>query len=232
MSALVDHVTGGGVPSDRDGACEDATGAADTDPAGTRVEQDAPATSPVELRVGFGAHLEANYQRLVAQLYAITLDPDEAHGAVQDAYSRAWRNWVVIGRSPDSTAWVRRVAVRTTMRSWRQKLARIGLGRPTPPVAEGLDPRTTVLLTALHRLPVPERRSVVLFHMAGLSQGEIAGLEQVSPSTVHTRLSRARRVMMEDTADHLTRGLELPGVMPYDDDHRTGRSTSTSEGER
>src|SRR6478672_6161556 len=57
---------------------------------GTQVVQDAAAPTPAQLRVDFGAHLEANYRRLVAQLYAITLDPAEAHSVVQDAYSRAW----------------------------------------------------------------------------------------------------------------------------------------------
>src|SRR3954463_13762483 len=57
--------------------------------AGPQVVQDAPVPTPAQLRVDFGAHLETNYRRLVAQLYAITLDPAEAHSAVQDAYSRA-----------------------------------------------------------------------------------------------------------------------------------------------
>lgn len=184
----------------------------------TYVVQDAPAEmSPSELRVDFGAHLEANYQRLVAQLYAITLNPDQAHSVVQDAYSRAWRNWAVIGRSADPTGWVRRVAVRTTMRSWRHVLARFGLARPAPPVAEGLDERTTALLNALRELPAAERRSVVLFHMAGLSTGEIAAVEQVSPTTISTRLDRARRVVMGDTSDMLTGVIELPGVVLDDD---------------
>ena len=88
--------------------------------AGTQVVQDAPAPTPAQLRIDFGAHLEANYRRLVAQLYAITFDPAEAHSAVQDAYSRAWRTWATVSRSPDSVGWVRRVAVRSTIRSWRR----------------------------------------------------------------------------------------------------------------
>ena len=63
--------------------------------AGAQVVRQLPGNSPAELRVDFGAHLEANYQRLVAQLYAITLDPGEAHDVVQDAYSRAWRSWPI-----------------------------------------------------------------------------------------------------------------------------------------
>lgn len=226
VSSLVDHSAGGdpssdvGVESDVGvdlALTPEIAPASSADGAGSHIEQDAPAPSPMQQRIDFGAHLEANYQRLVAQMYAITLDPAEAHDVVQDAYSRVWRNWTEIGRSPDATAWVRRIAVRTTIRSWRRTLARIGVGRPTPALAQGLDPRTTALLTALHRLPVAERRSVVLFHMAGLSQGEIAALERVSPSTIHTRLSRARRVVVEDTSDFLTDVLELPGADLHED---------------
>lgn len=154
------------------------------------------------LRADFGAHLEANYQRLVAQLYAITLDPGEAHDAVQDAYSRAWRNWSTIGRSPDPSAWVRRVAVRSTIRSWRRALARIGIGRSRP-AGEGVDARTGALLAALGQLTPGERRAVVLFHMAGSSVEEIAAVEQATVATVHARLTRSRRAVTEGMADVL-----------------------------
>src|SRR5206468_10820007 len=100
-------------------------------------------STPAELRVDFGAHLEANYQRLVAQLYAITLNPGEAHDVVQDAYSRAWRDWERISREADPTGWVRSVAVRSSARSWR----RIFGGRSH---ADGeADPRTAAMLAAL-----------------------------------------------------------------------------------
>lgn len=166
------------------------------------VVQDSPAPSPAQLRVDFGAHLEAHYQRLVAQLYAITLDPREAHDAVQDAYSRAWRDWATVSRSGDPTAWVRRVAVRSTVRSWRRALAKVGIGRPQP-VGDSVDPRTGALLSALRRLPATERRCVVLSHMAGASLGEIAAIEQVSRGTVQARLARARQVVTEGMADVL-----------------------------
>jgi RNA polymerase sigma-70 factor (ECF subfamily) len=157
---------------------------------------------PAELRVDFGAHLEANYQRLVAQLFAITLDPGEAHDVVQDAYSRAWRSWVAIGRTPDPSAWIRRVAVRSTIRSWRRVAARFGVGRPRA-IGAGADPRTRALLDALARLSPAERRAVVLHHMAGASVEEIAAVEQVSRGLVEARLARARHVVTEGMADVL-----------------------------
>lgn len=166
------------------------------------VEQDVPVPTNAQLRVDFGAHLEANYQRLVAQLYAITLDPGEAHDVVQDAYSRAWRNWSTVSRSEDPTAWVRRMAVRSTVRSWRRMLAKVGIGRPHP-IADGVDPRTGAVLSALRRLPAAERRCVVLSHIAGASLGEIAATEQVTRGTVQARLARARQVVTEGMADVL-----------------------------
>lgn len=172
------------------------------------VVQDAPEPSPASHRVDFGAHLEANYQRLVAQLYAITLDPGEAHEAVQDAYSRAWKRWPEVGAGPDPTAWVRRVAVRSTHRSWRRALHRFGLARPRP-IGDG-DSRTGALLASLGRLSPAERRVVVLFHMVGMSRAEIAALEQVSAGTVRERLGRAHHVVSEGLADVLPSVLGIP----------------------
>jgi RNA polymerase sigma factor (sigma-70 family) len=169
----------------------------------------------VGLRADFGAHFEANYQRLVGQLFAITLNSAEAHDVVQDAYSRAWRQWAAIGRSPDPAAWVRRVAVRSTVRSWRRRLAWIGVGRPTPIADESVDPRTGVLLAALARLPIAERRAVVLHHMAGWSVAEIATVERSSPGAVNVRLARGsqavERALPEAFGDHDDYG--------YDEEH-------------
>jgi DNA-directed RNA polymerase specialized sigma24 family protein len=206
VSAAVDHRAD---PDDalRDDAVESpATG-------GEEVRKPFGAT-PAELRVDFGAHLEANYQRLVAQLYAITLDPGEAHDAVQDAYSRAWRSWVAIGRTPDPSAWIRRVAVRSTIRSWRRWFSRRRRATGT-----GADARTRALLAALGRLSPAERRAVVLFHMADSSLEEIAAIEQASVTLVQARLTRARHVVTEGMADVLqdVLGGESPDDPGYED---------------
>ena len=174
----------------------------DDESAGTEMVRRPTAGTPAELRVDFGAHLEANYQRLVAQLYAITLDPGEAHDVVQDAYSRAWRSWAAIGRTPDPSAWVRRVAVRSTIRSWRRALARFGIGRPRA-IGSGVDDRTRAMLKSLARLSPAERRAVVLFHMAGATVEEIAAIEQASETLVNARLTRGRHVVTEGMADVL-----------------------------
>jgi DNA-directed RNA polymerase specialized sigma24 family protein len=161
---------------------------------GSQVVQDAPVSTPAQLRVDFGAHLEANYRRLVAQLYAITLDPAEAHSAVQDAYSRAWRSWATVSRSHDSVGWVRRVAVRSTIRSWRRLRRRSRQPVGLLPVTE-----TGAMVAALRELPAAERRCVVLHHMAGARVEEIAAVEGASLGTTAARLARAQKVV----SDHL-----------------------------
>jgi DNA-directed RNA polymerase specialized sigma24 family protein len=191
---------------------------------GPEVEQSADATEasaeptvthrrPEQLRSDFGAHFEAHYQRLVAQLYAITLNPAEAHDVVREAYSRAWRRWTEVGSSADPTGWVRRVAVRSTMRSWRRTAARLGL-RGGRTLVEGGEPRTRAILTALSRLRDTERRAVVLVDMAGVPVVEVASLEQVPPGTVAARLSRARRVVGDALAEF--------GPIPFRPDGEVG----------
>lgn len=167
----------------------------------------------VQLRADFGAHFEDNYQRLVAQLFAITLNSGEAHEVVQDAYSRAWRQWATISRLRDPSEWIRRVAVRSTIRSWRRYLARIGFGRPQPIGDDAVEPRTAVMLSALGRLSTGERRAIVLHHMVGWSIAEIAVVERSSPGSVSVRLARAARYV----------GRALPDLVDRDeDDHDHG----------
>lgn len=163
-----------------------------------------------EMRADFGAHLETHYPRLVAQLYAITLHPGDAHEAVQDAYSRAWRSWSRL-RDEDVVGWVRRVAIRTSMRGWRPGLTRAGLRRNRLPDAAALEPQTAALLQALSRLPIAVRRAVVLRHMAGLEDAEIAELERVAEQEVLQRLRRGRDAVHDGMDEMLGRAVDAAG---------------------
>jgi RNA polymerase sigma factor (sigma-70 family) len=177
----------------------------------------------VGLRADFGAHFEANYQRLVGQLFAITLNSAEAHDVVQDAYAQAWKQWSAIGRRPDPAAWIRRVAVRSTVRSWRRRLSWLGVGRPTPIADEAVDPRTGAVLAALSRLTIAERRAVVLHHMAGWSVAEIATVERSSAGAVNVRLARGSQVVeraLPDAFDGYDAGHGgYDGDYGYDEEH-------------
>jgi RNA polymerase sigma factor (sigma-70 family) len=177
-----------------------------------------PPLGRAQLRADFGAHFEAHYQRLVAQLFAITLNSGEAHEVVQDAYSRAWRQWVTISRLRDPAEWIRRVAVRSTIRSWRRTLVRLGIGRPQPVSDDSVEPRTAALLSALARLSPAERRAIVLHHMAGWPISEIAVVERSSPGSVSVRLARATQVVGRALPDLLERPID-PYDEPYQGEH-------------
>jgi len=109
VSVLTDHRAdpGDDVPATSSAPLDGDPATVVEDPAElTRVDPEpAPrgALRPAQLRADFGAHFEANYQRLVAHLYAITLNPAEAHDVVREAYSRAWRRWAEVGSSADPT---------------------------------------------------------------------------------------------------------------------------------
>ncbi|MGD9988045.1 RNA polymerase sigma factor [Pseudonocardia sp.] len=162
-------------------------------------EQDAENAPVGRQRAQFGRHLEAHYPRLVAQLYAITLDAGQAHDLVQEAYARAWRTWPEIVRRGEPADWVRRVAVSTSMRSWSAMVGR--LARRRPPEIETMEPRAAALVGALQRISPAERRAVVLHHMVGMPVTDIAALERRPARKIEARLVRARLAVTEDMGD-------------------------------
>jgi len=145
----------------------------------------------------FDAFYAATGRRLVAQVYAMTGDRAEAEDAVAEAYARAWQRWGTVAHCHDPAAWVRTVAFRIAVSSWRRAVnrrsAHARLGRPVPAPEPG--PDTVALVRALRQLPAAQRRAVVLFHLAGLSVGEVAQETGASLSAVKVRLSRGRRAL-------------------------------------
>ena len=145
----------------------------------------------------FDAFYAATARRLVGQVYAMTGDRAEAEDAVAEAYARAWQRWGAVSGCDSPIAWVRTVAFRIAVSSWRRALnrrwAHTRSGGPRsapPPCADTVD-----LVRALHQLPVAQRRAIVLHHMADLSIQEIAQETNASPSAVKARLSRGRQAL-------------------------------------
>ena len=157
MSVLADHRAdpGDDVPAAPSARADDDLAATSIDPALDGATRIAPASDvdpgpaepargalrPDQLRADFGAHFEAHYQRLVAQLYAHHAQPGGGARRRPGGVSRAWRRWAEVGASADPTGWVRRVAVRSTMRSWRRTIARLAPGRRRGALVDGGEPR-------------------------------------------------------------------------------------------
>ena len=144
--------------------------------------------------------------RVVAQVYVMVGDFAEAEDAVQEAYVRAWQRWGRIGEYGDPTGWVRTVAYRVAVSSWRRSRTRLAAHlrsidpRPDP----DLRTDTVALVAALRLIPAAQRQAIVLHHLVGMSVREIAAETGMSENAVKAQLSRGRRAMvplLDDTTE-------------------------------
>jgi RNA polymerase sigma-70 factor (ECF subfamily) len=151
----------------------------------------------------FDAFYLATYRRVLGQVFTLVGSVAEAEDAVQEAYARAWQRWTDLGGYADPEAWVRRVAYRIAISSWRKTINRLvahrRLGPPDDVPGAGVD--QLALRDALLRLPHDQRVVVVLHHLVGLSVDEIARETAAPVGTVKSRLSRGRRTLAEHVGE-------------------------------
>jgi RNA polymerase sigma-70 factor (ECF subfamily) len=142
----------------------------------------------------FDEFYTATTRRVVAQVYAMVGDLREAEDAVQEAYVRAWLRWSEVGTYVDPTAWVRTVAYRIAVSSWRRTRNRLLAHQRSAAAGDEVqsDPDTIALVDALRRIPAAQRRAIVLHHLVGLPVKEIAEETGDSVSAVKAQLSRGR----------------------------------------
>lgn len=107
----------------------------------------------------------ATRRRLVLQTFALTGDLGAARVAVRDAYVSAWHHWRKVSRRADPEDWVR---PRAWSNAQRLHTARL-LHRE-----KKLEPQQLAVLSALGKLSLPQRRTLVLAHLAALPMAESA----------------------------------------------------------
>ena len=150
----------------------------------------------------FDAFYAASSRRVLGQLYAMTGDRAEAEDAVAEAYLRAWDRWEMVRDCASPEAWVRQVAYRAALSSWRKAVNRIRAHRRDAVAAYVDDPGPdhVALVRALGRISAEQRHVIVLHHLVGLSVDEIVAEVGAPAGTVKARLARGRRAL----AIHLT----------------------------
>lgn len=156
-----------------------------------------------ELDRDFDAFYGATYRRIVGQIYAMTGSLHEAEDSVQEAYARAWQRWATLSAEHGNPeAWVRTVAARLAVSSWRKAVNRLRAHRRDDKAAEvaGMNPDHLAVVAALRKISADQRHAIVLYHYAGLSIQEIAVETGALPSAVKARLARGRKALMP----HLT----------------------------
>jgi RNA polymerase sigma-70 factor (ECF subfamily) len=140
----------------------------------------------------FGEFYVTAAPRVVAQICAMIGDLPEAEDTAQEAYARAWSRWRRVGSYTDPAGWVRTVAYRIAVSSWRRSRTRWTAhlrSQSTQPVA-ALNPDTVALVVALRQIPSQQRRAIVLHYLAGLSVQEIVQETGSSQSAVKAQLTR------------------------------------------
>ena len=149
--------------------------------------------------------------RLTTALYAMTGDRTEAEDSVQEAFARAWQHWGRVSGYADPEAWVRTVACRISVSSWRKAVTRSRAQRRRGAAAEqpGLSPDYVAIVAALRQIPVAQRQAIVLHHLVGLSVADIAAAHNVPTGTVKARLARGRQALAPLLSDG-----ERPGWRP------------------
>lgn len=145
----------------------------------------------------FTAFYAASSRRLLGHVYAMIGDLAEAEDALQEAYARAWQRWDRVSGYEDPEGWVRTVAYRRAVSSWRKTVNRItahrwdGRGGEIP----AMSPDRLAVIEALRRIPAEQRRVVVLHHLVGMSVEDISRETQTPRGTVKTRLMRGRKAL-------------------------------------
>jgi RNA polymerase sigma-70 factor (ECF subfamily) len=155
----------------------------------------------------FADFYAATWPRTLACTYALTGDRGVAEELAQEAYVKVWSHWRKVSGYDQPAAWVRQVATRLAVSRWRRgKVAAAWLSRHARPQdAPPPDETTTALVQALQQIPEPQRRAIVLHHLADLPVEEVARVEHSPVGTIKARLSRGRTalaaLLADDTAD-------------------------------
>lgn len=145
----------------------------------------------------FDAFYAASIRRVTGQLYLMTGSQGEADDCVQEAFARAWQHWGRVSGYHDPEAWVRTVAYRISVDSWRRTLRRRVAHRRYGPAGDqpGIGPDRVAITEALRRIPATQRQAIVLYHLAGLSVEQVAHEMGVPAGTVKARLARGRQAL-------------------------------------
>jgi RNA polymerase sigma-70 factor (sigma-E family) len=132
-------------------------------------------------------------------------DPVRAEELVQATYERTYRSWRA-ARDGDPHAYARRVLVNLRVDGWRRTRREVIVDpvalpdQPRPDPAVGVVARNAVV-QALARLPIAQRRVVVLRHLLDLTEIEVARELGISVGTVkshHARgMARLREIFAE-----------------------------------
>jgi RNA polymerase sigma-70 factor (sigma-E family) len=176
---------------------------------GLRSERRLPTTASVEVVSDrdeqFAAFVDAAGPYLLHTAELLCGDTARAQDLVQATFERTYRSWTR-AREGDPWAYARRILVNLRIDGWRRTRREV-LAAPrdladatSPDHAAAVAARRTVV-RALARLPLAQRRVVVLRHLLDLTESEVSRELGISVGTVKSHnaraLTRLREILSE-----------------------------------
>jgi RNA polymerase sigma-70 factor, ECF subfamily len=141
--------------------------------------------------------------KIVASLTLLLGDRAAAEDCAQETYRKAWTAWP--GWKPDAPpeAWLHRIAVRVAsnyrarerLRSAGETIRRLGRPQEIPDPAAAVEHADVE--RALRTLPVKQAALLVMRHVHGYTNRELAAAFNIPERTVASRLIAARRRMAQ-----------------------------------
>lgn len=149
------------------------------------------------------------YGEMVYRLaYAHTRSRSDADDIFQEVFIRVVRNCPLFEDGEHEKAWLIRVTLNCIKSHWRMAWRRYDA--PLDDRIPYQEPEDYALDEALRKLSPKYRTAIHLFYYEGYSAEEIAGLYGEKPSTVRTRLTRARKKLRELMEGEIEDGFPEP----------------------
>jgi RNA polymerase sigma-70 factor (ECF subfamily) len=186
-------------------------------------------TSPAErsyrpgVKEDFDRLYQSTYRRIFATLMLILRNPAAAEDATQEAYLRAFRAWAGWKQDAPAEAWMYRIALNVAFtHRRRERLHEIGevlrrLGRPKEPDPSELG--QTDLIREVRSLPAKQAAAIVLRHLHGFTNREIAAALNVPERTVASRLAAAKKRLRSRLGDQakIDMGTSATSTVPLEE---------------
>jgi RNA polymerase sigma factor (sigma-70 family) len=137
----------------------------------------------------FEREFDGLFLRAFRLAYRLLSDTAAAEDVAAEACARAFASWTRIGKLPYREAWVLRVASNLAIDAIRRRGRSFSTGDAPQDMEDGVALRLA-LGVALRELPRRQRETVVLRHVAGLKESEVADALGVSKGSVKTHASR------------------------------------------
>lgn len=162
------------------------------------------------------------YSRVLQTVTAIVGDPAEGEDCAQEAFERAYVAWPNFRPEAPASAWVHRIAInvaithrrRQALHRVRETLRRLGHPEPVRDITGTAG--TLDLVQGLRRLPPRQAAMIVLRHLHGYSNREIAEALGVPERTIASRLAAAKRKLAANLDGTRTEVAEQASPRPLD----------------